>query len=68
MQALAADGWGPKFLAYIDPKGRPLWPIVIQLAFGLLSLVNLTASGTLALYWMLAIGGLVVFVSVLSPD
>lgn len=28
MQALAERGMGPKFLAYVDSKGRPLWGVL----------------------------------------
>ncbi|KIX05250.1 uncharacterized protein Z518_06122 [Rhinocladiella mackenziei CBS 650.93] len=61
MQALAADGMAPRFLAWIDHKSRPFWPIIIQLLFGLLAFINLAASGETVFYWLLAISGLSVF-------
>jgi amino acid transporter len=40
LQALALRGMAPKFLAYVDKKGRPIPTIVLQLLFGLLAFVN----------------------------
>ena len=45
MQAMAIRGHAPKFLNYIDNKGRPLWCVVIQLAFGLLAYVGESPKG-----------------------
>ncbi|KAK3902015.1 amino acid permease/ SLC12A domain-containing protein [Staphylotrichum tortipilum] len=61
MQALAEQGMAPKFLAYIDKQGRPLWCVVIQLAFGLLAYVGLAAEGSTVFNWLLAISGLSYF-------
>ncbi|KAK4106457.1 amino-acid permease inda1 [Parathielavia hyrcaniae] len=61
MQALAEQGMAPKFLAYIDKHGRPLWCVVIQLAFGLLSYLGLASEGTTVFNWLLAISGLSYF-------
>jgi amino acid permease len=66
LQALAADGMGPKFLAYVDKKGRPLWPIIIQILFGFLAFANLATTGQTVLYWLLAISGLTCFVGILK--
>lgn len=61
MQALAARGMGPKFLMYIDSRGRPLWCVVIQLIFGLLAFVNEATAGSDFFAWLLALSGLSYF-------
>ena len=61
MQALAARGMGPKFLMYIDSKGRPLWCIIIQLVFGLLAFVNEATAGSTFFAWLLSLSGLSYF-------
>ena len=61
MQALAARGMGPKFLMYIDSKGRPIWCIVIQLIFGLLAFVNEASAGDTFFAWLLSLSGLSYF-------
>lgn len=61
MQALAARGMGPKFLMYIDSKGRPLWCVVIQLIFGLLAFVNEATAGSTFFSWLLSLSGLSYF-------
>ena len=61
MQALAARGMGPKFLTYIDKKGRPTWCIIIQLVFGLLAFVNEADTGSDFFTWLLSLSGLSYF-------
>ena len=62
MQALAAQGMGPKFLAYVDKRGRPLWCVILQLVFGLLAFANEAKdSGPTFFYWLLALSGLANF-------
>ena len=61
MQALAARGMGPKFLMYIDKKGRPVWCIVLQLIFGLLAFVNEATAGSTFFTWLLSLSGLSYF-------
>ncbi|TIA32589.1 AAT family amino acid transporter [Aureobasidium pullulans] len=58
IQALAANGMAPKFLAYIDKKGRPLAVIVLQLLFGCLAFINLAPNGGDIFNWLLALSGL----------
>jgi amino acid transporter len=61
MQALAARGMGPRFLMYVDKKGRPVWCIVVQLLFGCLAYIGEAhASGTI-FTWLLALSGLSFF-------
>ncbi|KAL9130491.1 MAG: hypothetical protein Q9175_007007 [Cornicularia normoerica] len=61
MQALAARGMGPKFLMYIDSKGRPLWCVVVQLVFGLLAFINEATAGVTFFAWLLSLSGLSYF-------
>lgn len=61
MQAMAADGMGPKFLAYVDHKGRPVWCVVVQLAFGLLAFIQEANVGSTVFTWLLALSGLSYF-------
>jgi amino acid transporter len=58
MQAMATRGHAPKFLNYIDSKGRPLWCVIIQLAFGLLAYVGESPKGGQIFDWLLALSGL----------
>ncbi len=58
MQAMAERGMAPKFLAYVDKAGRPLWCVVIQLSFGLLGYIGATPQGLTVFNWLLAISGL----------
>jgi len=61
MQALAANNMGPSFLKYIDKKGRPIWCILIQIAFGLLAFINEASSGPIVFDWLLSLSGLSYF-------
>lgn len=58
MQAMAERGHAPKFLTYIDSKGRPLWCVLIQLAFGLLAYIGESPKGGTVFDWLLALSGL----------
>lgn len=58
MQALAQAGMGPKWLSWVDKKGRPVWPVCIQMAFGLLAFVNEGAAGSSVFTWLLSLTGL----------
>ena len=62
IQALAAEGMAPKFLAYVDKHGRPLWCIVLQIAFGFLAFANEADEGGSEFFsWLLALSGLAYF-------
>lgn len=61
MQALAERGMGPKFLAYVDKSGRPLWCVIIQIAFGLLAFIGEAANSTTVFTWLLSLSGLSYF-------
>lgn len=58
MQALAERGHAPKFLAYVDSKGRPIWGVVIQLLFGLLAFLGESDKQGVVFNWLLALSGL----------
>jgi amino acid transporter len=58
LTALAQQGYAPKFFAYIDRSGRPLWSVLFILAFGPLAYVNLDADGPTVFNWLLALSGL----------
>jgi amino acid transporter len=61
MQALAERGMGPKFLAYVDKSGRPLWCVIIQIAFGLLAFLGEAEDGSTVFTWLLSLSGLSYF-------
>jgi amino acid transporter len=59
IQALAANGMAPSFFAYIDKAGRPLWCVVLQVAFGFLAFINEASStGSIIFNWLLALSGI----------
>lgn len=55
---MSLRGMGPRFLSYVDSKGRPLWCIVIQLLFGLLAFINEASTGKTIFNWLLALSAL----------
>ncbi|KAJ5677286.1 amino-acid permease [Penicillium maclennaniae] len=59
IQALAERGMAPKFFAYIDKAGRPLWCVLLQIAFGFLAFINeASATGGVIFNWLLALSGI----------
>ncbi|KAG5420964.1 HIP1 [Candida metapsilosis] len=56
--ALAEAGHGPKFLAYLDRKGRPIYSLLIALAFGLIGFVGASKNQETVFAWLLALSGL----------
>ncbi|CEO58699.1 Putative General amino-acid permease GAP1 [Penicillium brasilianum] len=58
LAALAEQGQAPRFLAYIDRKGRPLWSIFVASVIGLLCFLAASDKQTVAFTWMMAISGL----------
>jgi amino acid transporter len=58
LTALAEQGYAPKFFAYIDRSGRPLFSTIAILLFGCLGYVNLSATGPVVFDWLLALSGL----------
>ncbi|KAL9606776.1 MAG: hypothetical protein Q9179_000066 [Wetmoreana sp. 5 TL-2023] len=61
MQALGVRHMGPSFLTYIDKQGRPLWCVVIQVAFGLLAFIGEASKGSTVFTWLLSLSGLSYF-------
>jgi yeast amino acid transporter len=61
MQALAERGMGPKFLAYVDKHGRPIWCVVIQILFGPLAFIAESANSSTVFTWLLSLSGLSYF-------
>ncbi|KAI1393764.1 amino acid permease/ SLC12A domain-containing protein [Hypoxylon trugodes] len=61
MQAMAERGMAPKFLSYIDKAGRPIWCVVVQLAFGLLGYIGVASKGLDVFTWLLSLSGLSYF-------
>lgn len=52
----------PKFMAYIDKHGRPLYCVLLQIAFGFLAFANeATKGGSQFFNWLLALSGLAYF-------
>ncbi|KAL8782389.1 MAG: hypothetical protein Q9213_005430 [Squamulea squamosa] len=58
LQALAKNKMAPRFLQYVDPQGRPLWCIILQLVFGLLAFINEADVGTQVFTWLLSLSAL----------
>jgi len=58
LAALADQNQAPKFLGYIDRKGRPIFGIIIASVLGLLAFLAGSSKQTDAFNWMLAISGL----------
>jgi amino acid transporter len=56
--ALAEQGYAPKFFAYIDKAGRPLWSTLFVLAWSFLAYITLSADGGTVFNWLLALSGL----------
>lgn len=58
LAALSEMGQAPKFLGYIDRKGRPLYAQCVASVLGLLAFLAASDKQTVAFDWMLAISGL----------
>lgn len=58
LAALAEQRQAPRFLAYIDRKGRPIFAIIIASAVGYLSYLAASNKQGEAFTWMLALSGL----------
>lgn len=58
LTALAEQGYAPRFFAYVDRAGRPLWSTITIIAFGFLAYMNLAATGEEIFNWLLSLSGL----------
>lgn len=56
--ALAEQGYAPKFFAYIDRAGRPLWATIFVLAWSPLAFMTLDTGGSIAFDWLQSLSGL----------
>lgn len=61
MQVMAEHGMAPRFLAHVDSKGRPIWCVLIQIAFGLVAFIGESADSSTVFGWLLALSGLSYF-------
>ena len=50
----------PKFLAYIDKKGRPVSVVILQLLIACLAFINLAPNGGTIFNWLLSLSGLAI--------
>ncbi|KAJ5619500.1 Amino acid transporter [Penicillium lagena] len=58
LQALAEQRMAPQIFAYIDKAGRPLYCVLLQIAFGFLAFINEASSTGNAIFdWLLALSG-----------
>lgn len=58
IQAMAERGMAPKFFAYVDGKGRPIWCVLLQIGFGLLAFIGLASDQGTIFTWLLSLSGL----------
>lgn len=58
LTALAEQGYAPRFFAYVDRAGRPLFSTLTIIAFGFLGYMNLAATGEEIFNWLLSLSGL----------
>jgi amino acid transporter len=58
IQALCAQGMGPKWAMKVDKKGRPYIAVIIALLFGCLAYINEAPQGSTIFNWLLALSGL----------
>lgn len=56
--ALAEQGYAPKFFAYVDRAGRPLWATIFVLAWSPLAFMTLDTGGSIAFDWLQSLSGL----------
>lgn len=61
IQAMAERGMAPSFMAYIDKKGRPVWCVLLQLAFGCLAYIGVAGNQGVIFSWLLSLSGLSCF-------
>ncbi|KAF3924566.1 hypothetical protein ABW21_db0209585 [Orbilia brochopaga] len=56
--ALADEGMAPKWLGYVDNRGRPRYALAVALLFGCLAFINQAAAGEVIFNWLIALSGL----------
>lgn len=58
LAALAEQGMAPRFLGYIDRKGRPIFSLLVSAAMGLLCFLAASDKQAQVFEWLLALSGL----------
>lgn len=58
IQAMAEKGMAPKFFGYVDKHGRPIWCVLLQIAFGFLAFINEASAGSRIFTWLMALSGI----------
>lgn len=58
IQAMATKGMAPKFFSYVDKSGRPIWCVLLQVAFGFLAFINEAPAGSQIFTWLLALSAI----------
>ena len=58
LASLAEQGYGPRFMAYIDRKGRPLYALLISILFGVIGFCSSSDKEEQVFTWLAAISGL----------
>lgn len=58
IQAMAERGMAPKIMAHVDSSGRPIWCVVLQIAFGLLAFIGLASDQGTIFTWLLSLSGM----------
>lgn len=58
LQSLAEQGMAPRLFAFVDRKGRPLFSLLVSLAFGLLGFLVYSTTENTVFSWLLSISGL----------
>lgn len=66
MLAMAEQGYAPRFMAYVDKAGRPLWALASVLVFFPLAYINVADVGTTVFDWLIAVSGLATIFTWLS--
>ncbi|EEB09681.1 general amino acid permease GAP1 [Schizosaccharomyces japonicus yFS275] len=63
MQGLSVNGHLPRFLMYVDAKGRPVYCMLVTLLAGCIAYVGCSSSSTTVFNWLLSLAGLSCFFS-----
>ena len=58
LASLAEQGYGPRFMAYIDRNGRPLYALLISILFGVIGFCSSSDKEEQVFTWLAAISGL----------
>ena len=58
IQALCANGMGPKWFGLVDKKGRPYVALIFALLLGCLAYINEAPEGDTIFTWLLSLSGL----------